>query len=77
MADLTTSLSRISVREVQYQQIPWDQFESTAGREMTLMYRWFEEAGYHVDIPAVRREYPNLTTLEHWFQSKWRKALAA
>lgn len=77
MADLTASLSRITGREVEYQQIPWDQFERTAGREMTLMYRWFEQAGYRVDIPAVRREYPNLTTLERWFQSKWRKAFAA
>lgn len=28
------------------------------------MYRWFNDVGYHVDIAALRKEYPNLTTLE-------------
>jgi len=77
MADLAAALSRIGGREVRYEQIPWDRFEKAAGREMTIMYRWFEDVGYHVDISAVRREYPNLSTLERWLQSKWRKAFTA
>ena len=28
------------------------------------MYRWFNDIGYHVDIPALRKEHPNLATLE-------------
>jgi uncharacterized protein YbjT (DUF2867 family) len=77
MSELAASLSRIAGHDVHYEQTPWDQFEQAAGREMSAMYRWFEEVGYHVDIAAVRREYPNLMTLERWFQSKWRKAFAA
>ncbi len=77
MTDLAASLGRLLGREVRYEQVPWDQFEQAAGREMTVMYRWFEEAGYRVDIAAIRREYPNLTSLERWLQSKWRRAFAA
>jgi hypothetical protein len=28
------------------------------------MYKWFEDFGYHVDIAALRREMPSLSTLE-------------
>ena len=77
MTELAGGLSRVSARDVHYEQVPWDQFEKTAGREMTVMYRWFEATGYHTDIPAVRREYPNLTSLERWLQSRWRKVFAA
>jgi hypothetical protein len=31
---------------------------------MTALYRWLNEAGYRIDIAAVRREYPALTTLD-------------
>ena len=77
MTDLAATLGRITGHEVRYDQVPWDQFEQAAGREMTIMYRWFETVGYHVDIAAVRREHPNLMSLERWVQSKWRKAFAA
>ncbi len=77
MTEFAAGLSRITGRDIRYEQIPWDQFESAAGREMTMMYRWFEEVGYRVNIPDIRREYPNLTSLERWLQSRWRKAFAA
>ncbi len=77
MAELAATFGRILGREIRYEPIPWAEFERAAGREMTVMFRWFEEVGYHVDIPAVRREYPNLMNLERWLQSKWRRAFAA
>jgi uncharacterized protein YbjT (DUF2867 family) len=57
-------LTRAVRRPVRYVQVPWEQFRQKAGEEMTKMYRWFEDVGYHVDIAALRREYPQLTTLE-------------
>lgn len=77
MTELTASLSRISTHEVRYEQVPWDEFEQSAGGEMTAMYRWFDTVGYHADISAVRGEYPNLSSLERWLQSKWRRVFAA
>jgi len=71
---LAQAFSRTAGREVQYRQIPWDEFEAQAGREVTLMYRWFQETGYHVDISAVRQEYPQLTTFDRWLNTNWRMA---
>jgi uncharacterized protein YbjT (DUF2867 family) len=56
--------SRVLNRAVQYVQMPWDQFRKAAGEESYSMYRWFNDVGYDADIPALRREYPWLHTLE-------------
>ena len=57
-------LTRVVGRPVRYVQVPWEQFRQSAGEEMTRMYRWFNDIGYHVNITALRKEYPNLSTLE-------------
>ncbi len=82
MLRVAESLSRIVGRNVKYVQVPWEQFRQSAGEEMTKMYRWFNDVGYHVDIATLRKEYPNLRTLEQvlrkedWkaFQEAARKA---
>lgn len=74
MAEIAAALGRASGREVEYRQIPWDEFEARAGREMTTMYRWFEDHGYHVDIGAVRQEYPRLETFDRWLNLNWHTA---
>lgn len=71
MTEFAEALSRVSGRDVRYQQLPWEQFEQRAGREMTVMFRWFEEKGYSVDIAAVREEYPALTTFHTWLEKNW------
>jgi uncharacterized protein YbjT (DUF2867 family) len=72
MTQLAESLGRLAGRAVSYAQIPWDRFEETAGREMTLMYRWFQDVGYSADIAALRQEHANLMNFERWLQSNWR-----
>jgi hypothetical protein len=37
--------------------------------EFTVMYRWFDDAGYEADIPTLRSEYPELTTLEQYLRN--------
>ncbi len=76
MTELAEAFSRASGREVRYQQVPWDRFEQQAGHEMTVMYRWFEEKGYHVDIAGVRQEYPQLTTFHRWLEQSWSRSAA-
>ena len=71
MTALTSALSRAAGREVQYRQVPWEEFEKQSGREMAIMYRWFQDKGYHVDIDAVRREYPGLASFDRWLNSTW------
>ena len=71
LAELAQGFTRASGREVRYVQVPWDEFEKQAGKEIAAMYRWFESTGYHVEIGAVRQEYPNLTTFDKWINSHW------
>jgi uncharacterized protein YbjT (DUF2867 family) len=62
--------SRLLNREIRYVQIPWEEFEQRTGHEITVMYRWFEDHGYTVDIPQLRSEYPRLTSLTRWIESQ-------
>ena len=74
LAEIAKAFSTAEGRDVRYQQRPWDQFEKLAGNDMTLMFRWFEEVGYHVDIAALREEHTNLTNFERWLNEKWQSA---
>jgi uncharacterized protein YbjT (DUF2867 family) len=76
MTQLAEAFSRASGREVRYQQVPWDQFEQRAGHEMTVMYRWFEDKGYNIDMAAVRQNYPELTTFNRWLDQRWSRPAA-
>lgn len=64
MQRVVETLSRVVGHNVKYVQVPWDQFRQNADDEMTKMYRWFQDVGYHVDIASLRKEYPNLEILE-------------
>ena len=77
MAELAQVFSRIAGREVQYRQFPWDEFEARSGGDLTTMYRWFQDVGYDIDIPAVRQEYPKLTSFDRWLNSNWHTATRA
>jgi hypothetical protein len=56
--------------------VPIEEFEKRAGHEMATMYRWFQEVGYKVDIPALRQEMPNLTNFERWLNTRWQTGTA-
>jgi len=74
MAELAQVFTRVTGRDVQYQQVPWGDFEAKSGPEITTMYRWFENTGYHVDISRVRQDYPKLSTFDRWLNANWHTA---
>ena len=74
MTELCQAFGRASGQEVRYRQIPWDDFASQFGPEITTMYRWFQDVGYHVDISAVRQEYPKLSSFDRWLNENWHTA---
>jgi len=77
MQEVAASFARMLGRDVRYEQMPWEDFERRAGSEMTVMWRFFQNEGYTVDIPAVRQELPNLMTFERWLRTAWTKHLTA
>lgn len=54
-----------------YFQVPWEDFEKQAGHEMTVMFRWFQDVGYHADITALRQEHHGLINFERWRNTVW------
>jgi uncharacterized protein YbjT (DUF2867 family) len=69
MPEIAETFGRVIGREVDYYQVPWDQFEEQMGEEFAVMYRWFNDVGYEADTDALRREYPELTTFERYLRS--------
>jgi hypothetical protein len=53
------------------------QFEKTMGQEMTVMYRWLEEKGFHFNVEQVRREYPLTHTFNRWLEAHWNTTAVA
>lgn len=74
MTEIAQAFSTTGGREVRYQQLAWAEFESQTGPEMTVMFRWFQEVGYHVNISALRQELPTLTSFERWLNTNWQPA---
>ena len=69
MPEIAETFSRVIGREVDYYQVPWDQFEEQMDEEYAVMYRWFNDVGYEADIEALRRKYPELTTFERYLRT--------
>ncbi len=74
MSGIAKAFEQAIGRDVTYVRIPWDQFDQRAGHEIAVMYKWFEEVGYDVDIEALREEYPPLMDFERWLRENWPRA---
>jgi uncharacterized protein YbjT (DUF2867 family) len=77
MQQIADAFSRVTARDVKYVQVSWDRFEKNMGRELTVMYHWFEEKGFHVNIDQVRREYPLTHTFDRWLEACWNTTVVA
>lgn len=77
MEDIALNLSEALGHEVRYKQIPEDKAAEAVGRDMSLMYRWFNTEGPGVDIEALRKRYGiPLTTFKEYLRrsTAYRKA---
>lgn len=68
MRETTQVFSEITGVPVHYERVPWEEFEATAGPEMTRMYQWFEEVGYEAEIESLRRIHPQLSGLRAYLE---------
>src|SRR5215212_3944032 len=75
MPEIADTFSRVIGGEVDYFQVPWDQFEEQMGEEFTVMYRWFNDYGYEADIAGLRKEHPGLVSFEQYLRDHgWENA---
>lgn len=78
LPELAQTFSSVIGRQVNYVQIPWEQFQQAQGDEITIMTEWFNKVGYEADIAARRKEYPGLTTFEDYLRRHgWQGAKVA
>ena len=54
-----------------YSQMSWEDFEKHMGHEMAVMFKWFQDFGYHADIAANRQALPGLMSFERWRNTYW------
>mgnify|MGYP001823746802 CR=1 FL=1 len=64
VGELAGLLSEAFGKDISHEQIAWEAYESEAGEEVTIMYRWFEDDGSSVDIAALRERYTELVTVK-------------
>lgn len=74
MPEVAVLLSRAG-RPVEFQQMPDHEVEAAMGHDFALMFRWFNEEGYRVDIPALRKRWgiPLATFKEAIADAPWVK----
>lgn len=72
MAQTAETFSRLIGKQVHYEQLPWKTFEEQAGKELTSMYRWFEEYNIDAKIAPLYEIHPRLLRLEPFLKNqKW------
>lgn len=75
VSEVVDTFGRVIGRPVTYHQVPWDEYRETAGDEYHEMFRWFQDVGYDVDIPALAREKPDMTGFEEYLRANdWEDA---
>lgn len=65
LADLFTAAIG---KKVSYNQMPWDEYREKTGNANTVMQAWFEEKGYTVNIPALRKIHPQLKSFRDYLK---------
>lgn len=57
MERIVKEISRVLSRPIRYEPIPEDRAEQALGRDWALMFKWFNEHGYDVDIETLRSRF--------------------
>jgi len=67
---IAATFSRVMGRPVAFRRLPLLLTRVVLGKEFYQMFKWFNESGFRADIPALRRDYPEveLTRLEAWIR---------
>jgi uncharacterized protein YbjT (DUF2867 family) len=66
MPEIALALGRTFGRDVSYQRLNWTDLRPRISAENEAMKRWFDAAGYDVDIRALRREFPWMLTFDEY-----------
>jgi uncharacterized protein YbjT (DUF2867 family) len=68
--------SRVLEKKIKFQKLPLFLVRLALGKEFYEMFRWFNDAGFKADIPALKKRFPEvpLLSLEEWLRKEgWHK----
>ena len=64
MDQITATLSRVTGRDLRYEQVSWEQVRKEQGQELMEMYKYFDMFGMDGAPAYMRRFHPDAMTLE-------------
>lgn len=75
MPETAALLTKAMGRLIRFQEFPMEQAEAAMGHDLATMFRWFNEVGYAIDIPALKQRFGMpLTTFAEWIKTvDWTK----
>lgn len=75
MPETAAQLTHAIGRPIRFQEFPIEQAEAAMGDDLTTMFRWFNEVGYAIDLPALKQKFQMpLTTFAEWIKTvDWTK----
>jgi uncharacterized protein YbjT (DUF2867 family) len=67
---IAATFGRVMGKPIKFRRLPLFLTRIMLGKEFHQMFKWFNEAGFQADIPALRRDYPEIawTSLEQWLR---------
>ena len=73
--EAATILTKATGRPIRFQEFPLDRAEAAMGHDIATMFRWFNEVGYSIDIPALKQKFGiPLMTFREWIRTvDWAK----
>jgi len=66
--EIAATFEKVMGRKVAFKKLPLFLLRLAMGKDIFLMYKWYNEHGFEADIDGLRRDYPeiHLITLEQW-----------
>ena len=69
MVETAAALTKAMGRAIGFQEFPVDQAEAAMGHDLAMMFKWFNDVGYAIDIPALQQKFGiPLTTFTEWMR---------
>lgn len=75
MPEAAALLTKAMGRPIRFQEFQMEQAETAMGHDLATMFRWFNEVGYAINIPALKQQFGMpLTTFPEWIKTvEWTK----
>jgi len=70
MTEVAAQLSKAMGRPIRFQEFPLDQAEAAMGHDLAVMFKWFNDVGYAIDVPGLKRQFGlPLTAFAEWMKT--------